>query len=104
MRKSLLLLTLSLAMIGPAAAEAHQLSVSNARAEARFYAGTLVEEGIGTRYRVGSCKRHSGHAISCGFRISGPGGFRCGGRVRTAYLDHASSDTVSRVTSDSCQT
>lgn len=96
MRHLLLLSTLALVLICPAAAEAHELSSKTARAEARYYAESLVEEGYGSRYRVRSCRRHSVHAVSCGFRIYGPRGFRCGGRVRTAYLEHAGGDTVSR--------
>ena len=96
MRQLVLLSTLALVLICPAAAQAHQLSSKTARAEARFYAETLIEEGFGSRYRVRSCRRHSGRAVSCAFRIYGPRGFRCGGRVRTAYLGHGGGDTVSR--------
>lgn len=95
MRKLLLLPTVLLALL-PSASQAHELSSSTARAETRAYAESLIDEGIGSRYRIGSCRRHSGHAISCAFRIYGARGYRCGGRVRTAYLDHASPDTVSR--------
>lgn len=96
MRRLLLFLMLAIVLLCPAAAQAHQLSSSTARAEARFYAETLIESGVGTRYRVHSCRRHSKRAVSCGFRIYGAGGYRCGGRVRTAYLAHAGGDTVSR--------
>jgi hypothetical protein len=103
MRRVLLLLGLSLTLICAAAAKAHELSSSTARAETRFYAESLIEDGIGLRYRVHSCRRHSGHAVSCAFRIYGRHGFRCGGRVRTSYLDHASPDTVSRLVVDRCR-
>lgn len=96
MRQLLLVLTLVIALLCPAVAQAHELSSSTARAEARFYAETLIESGVGTRYRISSCRRHSRRAVSCGFRIYGSGGYRCGGRVRTAYLGHAGGDTVSR--------
>ena len=102
MRQLLLLSTLALVLVCPAAAQAHELSSKTARAEARYYAETLIEEGYGSRYRVHSCRRHSGHAISCAFRIYGPRGFSCGGRVRTSYLGHAGGDTVSRAV-DRCR-
>ena len=95
MRQLLLLLTLPIVLC-PAAAQAHELSSSTARTEARFYAETLVESGVGTRYRIHSCRRHSKRAVSCGLRICDARGYRCGGRVRTAYLAHAGGDTVSR--------
>jgi hypothetical protein len=96
MRRLLLLLTFLMVLMCPAAAQAHELSSSTARAEARFYAETLIASGVGTRYRILSCRRHSKHTVSCGFRIYGADGYRCGGRVRTAYLGHAGGDTVSR--------
>ena len=103
MRRPLLVFTLLAALLCPAPAQAHQLSSSTARAEARFYAETLVERGVGSRYRVGFCRRHSARAVSCACRIYGSRGSRCGGRVRTAYLSDAGSDTISRVTADSCR-
>jgi hypothetical protein len=93
---------LLLLLLIPTGAQAHEVSGSAARAEAAFYAETLVEDGPGTRYRVYNCRRHSGHAVSCAYRIYGPGGYRCGGRVRTAAADSRSYDTISRVVSDTC--
>ncbi len=91
------------ASLWPAAAQAHRLSSSTARAEAAYYAESLIERGLGSRYRVHSCRRHSRRAVSCGFRIYGSRGLRCGGRVRTVYPSDASADTVSRVLRDSCR-
>ena len=101
MRKLILLPAVLLAGICPTAAQAHELSSSTARAETRAYAEMLIEEGPGSRYRIGSCRRHSGHSISCSFRIYGARGYRCGGRVRTSYGSHLGGDTVSRA-SDRC--
>jgi hypothetical protein len=103
MRRLVLVPTLLLAALCPAAAQAHVLSSSTARAEARAYAERLIEHRIGPRARVGSCRRHSVHAVSCAYRIYGSRGYRCGGRVHTASLDHVGSDTVSRVVGDSCR-
>ena len=93
---------LLLLLLIPAAAQAHEVSASAARAEAAFYAESLVEEGPGTRFRVHSCRRHSSHAVSCAYRIYGARGYRCGGRVRTVAADSRSYDTISRVVSDTC--
>ena len=95
-------LTLLLLLLIPSGAQAHEISGSAARAEAAFYAETLVEDGPGTRFRVSSCSRHSSHAVSCAYRIYGAGGYRCGGRVRTVAADNRSYDTISRVVSDTC--
>ena len=103
MRRLLLLLTLPLVILCPAAARAHELSSSTARAEARAYAEGLIDDGIGTRARVGSCRRHAAHSISCAFRIYNGRGYRCGGRVRSSYFDHGSPDTISRVLVDRCR-
>ena len=102
MRKRLLLLTLVIAALCPSGAQAHELTSSAARAEAAYYAQSLIDSGVGSRFRIHSCRRDSGHAVSCAFRIYGARGARCGGRVRTAYLGHGSSDTVSRVVADRC--
>jgi hypothetical protein len=40
--------------------------------------------------------------VSCGFKIYGPRGYRCGGRVRTALAGKASNETVSRALVDRC--
>jgi hypothetical protein len=85
-----------MAVAFPAGAEAHQLSVSAAREEAAFYAESLVQRGPGTHFKVTSCRRHSAHAVSCGFKINGPRGYRVSGRVRTEHADGRSYDTISR--------
>ena len=101
MRKSFLLAGVLIGLLLPVTAQAHDMSSSTARAETRYYAETLVERGVGSRYRVLSCRRHSGHAVSCAFRVYSAGRYRCGGRVRTASVGHAGWNTVSRAT-DSC--
>lgn len=95
MRRALPFILL-VALLFPTGAQAHSLSVSAARAEAAFYAGDLIQRGKGTRFKVGSCRRHSAHAVSCVFRIYGPGGYRASGRVHTAHASSTSHDTISR--------
>ena len=101
MRRALPLALLLLLLI-PSGAAASGVTSSAARAEAGFYAETLVEEGPGKRFRVYSCRRHSARAVSCAYRIYGAGGYRCGGRVRTVAANSRSYDTTSRVVSDTC--
>ena len=102
MRKRLLALPLFIVLLVPAGVQAHEMSSSTARGETAYYAQGLVDEGVGSRYRVSSCRRHSTHSISCAFRIYGSRGYRCGGRVRTTYLGHGTSETVSRVVANRC--
>ena len=89
-------LTLLLALLLPAAAQAHQLSTSAAKDETAFYAGQVVERTSATRFKVTSCRRQSAHAVTCAFKIYGPRGYRCSGRVRTTFADDVSYDTISR--------
>jgi hypothetical protein len=98
MRRALPILLLAALLLLPAGAQAHTLSVSAARAEAAFYAGDLVQRGKGARFKVTSCRRHSAHAVSCGFKIYGPRGYRISGRVRTEHAGSTSYDTISRAT------
>jgi hypothetical protein len=100
--KRALPLGLLLALLLPAGAQAHGLSVSSARTETAYYAETVMEQGQGTHYRVVACRRHSSRTVSCGFKIYGPRGYRCGGRVRTALAGKASNETVSRALVDRC--
>ena len=100
MRRALPLILLAALLLFPTGAQAHTLSVSAARAEAAFYAGDLVQRGKGTKYKVTSCRRHSAHAVSCGFKISGPRGYRISGRVRTEHASSTSYDTISRAIVD----
>lgn len=95
-------LALLLALLIPSGAQAHELSVSSARAETAFYAETVLERGPATRFRVHSCRRHSSHAVSCAFRLSGRRGYRCAGRVRTVSAGSTSYDTISRAVADRC--
>jgi hypothetical protein len=95
-------LTLLLALLLPSGAQAREVSVSAARAETAYYAQTLVERGAGMRFRVHSCRRRSPHSVSCGFRIYGPRGYRCDGRVSTAQAARTSYDTISRAVVDRC--
>jgi len=99
MRRALPLLLLA-ALLFPTGAQAHTLSTSAARAEAVFYAESLVQRGPGKRFKVTSCKRHSAHAVSCGFKIYGARGYRVSGRVRTEHASSTSYDTISRAIVD----
>ena len=96
-------LGLLLALLIPAAAQAQGLSASSARTETAYYAEMVVEQGHGTRYRVGACRRHSSRVVSCAFKIYGKRGYRCGGRVRTALASSAGNETVSRALVDRCR-
>ena len=84
----------------PAGAEAHQLSSSTARTETAYFAEQLVERGPGTHFKITSCRRHSAHAVSCGFRIYGSRGYRVSGRVRTEHASSRSYETLSRAIVD----
>ena len=101
--RRILPLVLLLALLIPAAAQAHGLSVGSARTETAYYAEMVIEQGHGTHYRVSSCRRHSSSVVSCAFKIYGKRGYRCGGRVRTALAGAASNDTISRAVADRCR-
>lgn len=100
MKRALPILLLAVLLLFPTGAQAHTLSLSAARTEAAFYAGDLVQRGKGTRYKVTACKRHSAHAVSCGFKIYGARGYRVSGRVRTEHASSTSYDSISRAIVD----
>jgi hypothetical protein len=102
MRRALPLVFL-LALLIPAAAQGHGLSSSSARTETAYYAEMVVEQGHGTSYRVGSCRRHSSRVVSCAFKVYGKRGYRCGGRVRTSLVRGAGNETVSQALVDRCR-
>ena len=102
MRRAFLFI-LVLALLLPAGAQANALTVSAARTEATFFAEDVVARGAGTHYRVYSCRRHSARAVSCAFKVTGPRGYRCSGRVRTALVGDSSYETISRATVRGCR-